>query len=350
MKHRPDDGIGRREALTRLSAGAGGAALAPAAGGLALGGGLATAGAACAQTGGETAPRDPGHRLREMLSGDSPVLCPGAFDVLSARLIVEMGFEAVLYGGSAGSAANFGLPDYGLASITELTEVAARIAGSVPVPVFADADDGGGSPLAVARAVRGYERGGLAAVMIEDHVQAKHLGEGGVLIETPRMQDRVRAAADARSGGLMLVARCDAVSVGLDESEAMDRGAAYAEAGADLLFFAGLAPERIGAVSEAAGRPVIASVHDTPLSTLRENRVPLVLYASQMLRLALGAMRRGLEHLREGAADADGPTWPGYADQVLPGEDYTTLIESDCWRADARRYNLVDETGRQIRG
>lgn len=350
MKHRPDDGIGRREAMTRISAGAGGAVLAPAAGGLALGGGLASAGAAGAQTGGETAPRDPGHRLREMLSGGSPVLCPGAFDVLSARLIVEMGFEAVLYGGSAGSAANFGLPDYGLASITELTEVAARIAGNVPVPVFADADDGGGSPLAVARAVRGYERGGLAAVMIEDHVQAKHLGEGGVLIETPRMQDRVRAAADARSGGLMLVARCDAVSVGLDESEARDRGAAYAEAGADLLFFAGLAPERIGAVSEAAGRPVIASVHDTPLSTLRDNGVPLVLYASQMLRLALGAMRRGLEHIREGAADADGPTWPGYAEQALPGDDYTTLIESDRWRADARRYNLVDETGRQVRG
>lgn len=350
MKHRPDDGIGRREAMTRISAGAGGAVLAPAAGGLALGSGLATAGAAGAQTGGETAPRDPGHRLREMLSGGSPVLCPGAFDVLSARLIVEMGFEAVLYGGSAGSAANFGLPDYGLASITELTEVAARIAGNVPVPVFADADDGGGSPLAVARAVRGYERGGLAAVMIEDHVQAKHLGEGGVLIETPRMQDRVRAAADARSGGLMLVARCDAVSVGLDESEARDRGAAYAEAGADLLFFAGLAPERIGAVSEAAGRPVIASVHDTPLSTLRDNGVPLVLYAGQMLRLALGAMRRGLEHIREGAADADGPAWPGYAEQALPGDDYTTLIESDRWRADARRYNLVDETGRQVRG
>lgn len=355
MKHRPDDGIGRREAMTRLSAGAGSAVLAPAAGGLALaGGGLATAGAACAQTGqetgGETAARDPGDRLREMLSRGSPVICPGAFDVISARLIVEMGFEAVLYGGSAGSAANFGLPDYGLASVTELTEVASRIAGSVPVPVFADADDGGGSPLAVARAVRGYERGGLAAVMIEDHVQAKHLGEGGVLIETARMQDRVRAAADARSGGLMLVARCDAVSVGLDESEAEDRGAAYAEAGADLLFFAGLAPERIGAVSEAAGRPVIASVHDTPLSTLRENRVPLVLYAGQMLRLALGAMRRGLEHIRDSAAEADGPTWPGYAEQALPGEDYTALIESDRWRADARRYNLVDEAGRQVRG
>ena len=186
--------------------------------------------------------------------------------------------------------------------------------------------------------------------MIEDHVQAKHLGEGGVLIERDRMQDRIRAAADARSGGMMLVARCDAVSIGLEEAEAMDRGAAYGEAGADLLFFAGLAPERIGAVSEAAGRPVIASVHDTPLSTLRENGVPLVLYAGQLLRLALGAMRRGLEHIRDGAADADGPTWPGYADQALPAEDYTTLIRSEEWRADARRYNLVDASGRQVRG
>lgn len=345
MKTVPEPGIGRREAMTRLSAGAGGAVLGSAGGGLA-----ATAGAACSGAGREGAEAsDMGGRLRSLLSGATPVLCPGAFDVLSARLIVEMGFEAVLYGGSAGSAANYGLPDYGLASITELIDTASRIAGSVPVPVFADADDGGGSPLAVARAVRGYERGGLAAVMIEDHVQAKHLGEGGVLIERDRMQDRIRAAADARSGGLMLVARCDAVSIGLEETEAMERGAAYGEAGADLLFFAGLAPERIGAVSEAAGRPVIASVHDTPLSTLRENRVPLVLYAGQLLRLALGAMRRGLEHIRDGAG-ADGPTWPGYADQALPAEDYTTLIRSEDWRADARRYNLVDSTGRQVRG
>ena len=346
MKTVPEPGIGRREAMTRLSAGAGGAVLGSAGGGLA-----ATAGAACSGAGREGAEAsDMGGRLRSLLSGATPVLCPGAFDVLSARLIVEMGFEAVLYGGSAGSAANYGLPDYGLASITELIDTASRIAGSVPVPVFADADDGGGSPLAVARAVRGYERGGLAAVMIEDHVQAKHLGEGGVLIERDRMQDRIRAAADARSGGLMLVARCDAVSIGLEETEAMERGTAYGEAGADLLFFAGLAPERIGAVSEAAGRPVIASVHDTPLSTLRENRVPLVLYAGQLLRLALGAMRRGLEHIRDGAAEADGPTWPGYADQALPAEDYTTLIRSEEWRADARRYNLVDSTGRQVRG
>lgn len=346
MKTVPEPGIGRREAMTRLSAGAGGAVLGSAGGGLA-----ATAGAACSGAGQEGAEAsDMGGRLRSLLSGATPVLCPGAFDVLSARLIVEMGFQAVLYGGSAGSAANYGLPDYGLASITELIDTASRIAGSVPVPVFADADDGGGSPLAVARAVRGYERGGLAAVMIEDHVQAKHLGEGGVLIERDRMQDRIRAAADARSGGLMLVARCDAVSIGLEETEAMERGAAYGEAGADLLFFAGLAPERIGAVSEAAGRPVIASVHDTPLSTLRENGVPLVLYAGQLLRLALGAMRRGLEHIRDGAAEADGPTWPGYADQALPTEDYTTLIRSEEWRADARRYNLVDSTGRQVRG
>lgn len=346
MKTVPEPGIGRREAMTRLSAGAGGAVLGSAGGGLA-----ATAGAACSGAGQEGAEAsDMGGRLRSLLSAGAPVLCPGAFDVLSARLIVEMGFGAVLYGGSAGSAANYGLPDYGLASITELIDTASRIAGSVPVPVFADADDGGGSPLAVARAVRGYERGGLAAVMIEDHVQAKHLGEGGVLIERDRMQDRIRAAADARSGGLMLVARCDAVSIGLEETEAMERGAAYGEAGADLLFFAGLAPERIGAVSEAAGRPVIASVHDTPLSTLRENGVPLVLYAGQLLRLALGAMRRGLEHIRDGAAEADGPTWPGYADQALPAEDYTTLIRSEEWRADARRYNLVDSTGRQVRG
>ena len=180
--------------------------------------------------------------------------------------------------------------------------------------------------------------------MIEDHVQAKHLGEGGVLLEVGAMQDKIRAAVDARKTGMMLVARCDSVSIGQSEAEATERGAAYVEAGADLLFFAGLPPESMGAVAEAAGRPVIASVHDTPMATLRENRVPLVLYSGQMLRLALGAMRQGLQDIHDGA------TWPGYADRALPGDTYQTLIQSGKWREDARRYNLVDENGRQVRG
>ncbi len=327
-------GIGRREAMRRLSTGAGATALAGTTG--------AAAGAACAPA--EAPATDMGQRFRQMLAGDDPVICPGAFDVISARLIVEMGFESVLIGGSAGSAANLGLPDYGLASITELIDVSARIADAVPVPVFADADDGGGSPLAIARAVRGFERGGLAAVMIEDHVQAKHIGEGGILLETDAMADRVRAAADARKTGMMLVARCDAVSVGLSEQEAMDRGAAYVEAGADLLFFAGLPPERIGAVAGASGAPAIASVHDTPVGTLKENGVPLVLYAGQLLRLALGAMKQGLQDIHDGA------TWPNYAERALPGDEYQALIRSGDWRDAARRYNLVDESGRQVRG
>ncbi len=316
--------IGRRRAIQGLAAGS-----------AAIAGGVRAA---------QSASGDMGTRFQEMLAGPDPVICPGAFDAISARLIVENGFDAVLIGGSAGSAANLGVPDYGLASITELIEVSARIADSVPVPVFADADDGGGSPLAVARATRGFERAGLAAMMIEDHVQAKHLGEGGVLVDAPGMQDRVRAAADARSGGMMLVARCDAVSIGLSEAEAIDRGAAYVEAGADLLFFAGLAPERLGPVSQACGRPAIASVHDTPMETLRENGVPLVLYAGQLLRLALGAMQRGLDDIKNGA------TWPGYAERALPGDAYQRLIRSGEWRDRARRYNLVNASGRQTRG
>ncbi len=321
--------MGRRRVLQGLAAATGGATLA---------GERASAKTSQVDSG------DMGTRFRRMLAGPDPVICPGAFDVISARLIVENGFDSVLLGGSAGSAARLGVPDYGLASITELIEVSARIADSVPVPVFADADDGGGSPLAVARAVRGFERAGLAAVMIEDHVQAKHLGDGGVLVDAPGMRDRVRAAADVRTGGMMLVARCDAVAIGLGESEAIERGAAYAEAGADLLFFAGLPPERIGSVSRACGRPVIASVHDTPQSTLRDNGVPLILYAGQLLRLALGAMQRGLQDIREGAA------WPRYAERALSGEVYQRLIRSGEWREQARRYNLVDGSGRQVRG
>ena len=205
-----------------------------------------------------------GARMRSLVSRPEPVMCPGGYEILSARLIESHGFEAMVVGGSACAASMHGVPDYGLVSITELIELAARIAGAVDIPVLADADDGGGSPLNVYRAVQGFERAGIAAVMIEDHVQVKHVGGEGELVPTSAMADKVKAAVDARRRDTIVLARADSVSVGESAEAAIERGVAYAEAGADMLFFAGMGLEDCPPAAEAVQKPLGVTLILTP--------------------------------------------------------------------------------------
>jgi len=274
-------------------------------------------------------------RMRSLVSRAAPVMCPGAYDVLSARLIELHGFEAMVVGGSACSASMYGVPDYGLVSITELIELAARIAGAVEIPVLADADDGGGSPLNVYRAMQGFERAGIAAVMIEDHVQVKHVGGEGELVPTHVMADKVKAAVDARRGDTIVLARADSVSVGESVEAAIERGVAYAEAGADMLFFAGMALEDCPRAADAAQKPLMTTVRDTPLDILKRQKITLAVYAAHALQLALGAADRGLAELKRNARI------DGFRDHAIDGETYSKLLRSDEERTRARKYHLT---------
>lgn len=278
----------------------------------------------------------PGSRMRRLLERPQPLMCPGGYDVLSARLIQESGFEAMVVGGSACAASMHGVPDYGLVSITELIELCGRIAEAVEIPVLADADDGGGSPLNVYRAVRGFERAGLAAVMIEDHVQVKHLGGEGELIPKASMVDKVKAAVDARTDpGLVVLARADSVAIGETPEQAIERGGAYADAGADMIFFAGMKLSDCRRAREEVARPLMTTVNDTPLSELQANGIGLAVYAAQALSLALGAAYRGLRELKAKARIEN------YSQQALPGDVYGRLVGSEAERARARKYRLI---------
>ncbi len=276
-----------------------------------------------------------GVRMRSLVSRAAPVMCPGGYDVLSARLIELHGFEAMVVGGSACSASMYGIPDYGLVSITELIELAARIAGAVEIPVLADADDGGGSPLNVYRAMQGFERAGIAAVMIEDHVQVKHVGGEGELVPTHVMADKVKAAVDARQGDTIVLARADSVSVGESVEAAIERGVAYAEAGADMLFFAGMALEDCPRAADAAQKPLMTTVRDTPLDVLERQKITLAVYAAHALQLALGAADRGLAELKRNARI------DSFRDRAIDGETYSKLLRSDEERTRAREYHLT---------
>ncbi|MBI5854843.1 MAG: methylisocitrate lyase [Nitrospirae bacterium] len=175
-------------------------------------------------------------RLRELIARQTVVM-PGAFNALTAMQIEQAGFQALYVSGAALSAAR-GVPDVGLLSLTEMAADAGTIARSVAIPALADADTGYGPPLNVMRAVTEFERAGLAAIQLEDQDNPKKCGHlpGKQVVPASEMVSKVRAAVQARRDpSFMIVARTDARAVhGLEE--AVRRGIAYVEAGADALF------------------------------------------------------------------------------------------------------------------
>jgi 2,3-dimethylmalate lyase len=182
--------------------------------------------------------RAPRARLRDLVEGSTPLLAPGAYDALSARLVEQAGFDAVYMTGFGTTASLIGRPDVGLLSGAEMVDNARRIVSAVDVPVIADADTGYGNAINVVRTVQLYEQAGVAGIQLEDQVMPKKCGHmsGKLLIGTDEMCGKLRAAVEARRDpDLLVIARTDAVAVtGTDD--AIARARAFAEAGADVLF------------------------------------------------------------------------------------------------------------------
>ncbi len=176
-------------------------------------------------------------RLRALLARPQMLIAPGAYDCITARMIEQAGFDAVYMTG-AGTAATLGFPDYGLTTMTEMAGNAGRIADAVKVPVIADADTGFGNELNVTRAVREYERRGVAGMHIEDQAFPKKCGhlENKTVIDRDAYVNKIRAAAGAKeSPDFLIIARTDArASLGMDEAIARVNEAL--EAGADMAF------------------------------------------------------------------------------------------------------------------
>jgi 2-methylisocitrate lyase-like PEP mutase family enzyme len=276
-------------------------------------------------------------RLRHLLEGAEPVLSPSAYDVLSARLIEQMGFPLITVGGSAVSAEHM-IPDVGLITISELIDFAGNIAENVDVPVFADCDDGGGSPINVYRAMRSAEKYGIAAVMYEDTVTIKHLGGYSDLISKDQMSDKIKAAAEARQKGTVIIARTDALAEQRSMQEALDRGAACAEAGADVIFFAGMRPADTAKARDVVNRPLMSTVGGaTTPAMLKEARISLGVYASQLLQIGLGAAYQALQELKTTGVMTNS------AKRSIPSDILQKLTNSQEVTARARKYNLVSK-------
>ena len=270
--------------------------------------------------------------LRAHLSSGQPLVLPGASDAAGAMLIERAGFAAAYATGAGISNAQFGLPDIGLVSQTEIVAQLQRMFAATGVPLVVDIDTGYGTAASLALA-RQAEQAGASALQLEDQAFPKRCGhfDGHTLIESQEMQAKIAAAAAARQdAGLLLIARTDARGVlGLDE--ALRRGHAYLEAGADALFLE--APrsleemERIG--REFAGVPLVANMVEggkTPSSSVEELHAmgfSIQLFANFLMRAMLHAGQQALAHL------ATAGETESYMDRLLSWQDRQSLFRLD---------------------
>lgn len=255
----------------------------------------------------------PTTKLRQLLASGRTVVAPGVFDGLSARLAEQAGFPAVYASGGA-IARSAGIPDLGLLSLSEIVARLETIADAVTVPVIADADTGYGNALNVQRAVRAFERTGVAALHLEDQTFPKKCGhyEDKGLVPVAEMAQKLKAARDALSDqDFIIIARTDAIAVE-GFAAALDRAGAYGEAGADVIFVeAPTSEEEIAAVARRfPGWKLINMFQGgktplLPVARLEALGYNIVIIPSDLQRAAIKAMQRALECIaRDGSTAA----------------------------------------------
>ena len=239
-------------------------------------------------------------RLRELLAAPGPLLAPGAYDALSARIVEAAGFGAVYMTGFGVAASLLGRPDVGLLTQTEMVDQARRIVQAVSIPVIADADTGYGNPINVMRTVQEYEQAGVAAIHLEDQVTPKRCGhmDGKELISAAEMVRKLEAAVAARqSPDFVIIARTDARAVeGLPA--ALERAQRYRDAGADILFVeAPQSAEEIATIAQHfSDVPLlfnwaIGKTPPMPLERLRDLGFRLIIFPSTLLFAAFQTMQ-----------------------------------------------------------
>jgi 2-methylisocitrate lyase-like PEP mutase family enzyme len=249
----------------------------------------------------------PAVALRERLAAPRPLLLPGCSDALTARIAVDVGFEAVYATGAGISNAMLGLPDVGLATMTEMVDQVRRICDAVDVPVVADMDTGYGNAVNARRAIRAFETAGVAAVQVEDQVFPKRCGHfaGKDVIPVAEMRSKLLAVLEGRRNpATVVIARTDAIAVEGAEA-AIERANLYAELGADVIFVeAPPTDELLAELPRRIDAPLLANMVEggvTPIHSVAELAAMgyrVVLYANTALRIGMRAVRSALTTLR----------------------------------------------------
>ena len=255
----------------------------------------------------KTTPAEKRRVFRERLASGELLQFPGAFNPLSAKLIQAKGFDGVYISGAV-LAADLGLPDIGLTTLTEVAGRGEQIARMTDLPALIDADTGFGEPMNLARTVQTLEDAGVAGLHIEDQINPKRCGhlDGKGIVDDDTAIKRIKAAADARRDeNLLIMARTD-IRANDGLQAAIDRAKMLVDAGADAIF-----PEAMKDLSEfeamrkALDVPLLANMTEFGQSELFTKQqladvgMNIVIYPVSLLRLAMGSAMRGLDSLAE---------------------------------------------------
>ena len=272
--------------------------------------------------------------LRKLLKTNKPILVPGIYDALSAKIAQQVGFEAVFHTGYGTAATLLGVPDIGLVSFSEMKERVSNICNSIDIPVVADADTGYGNSLNTMRTVKDYIRSGASGLILEDQAWPKKCGhmKGKAVIPLDEMESKIKAASQSRKeekSDLVIVGRTDSLAIeGVDQ--AIDRVKRYHKAGADVLFIE--APDKIDELELIAKQvklPLLLNQLEggrTPLITMEQAKkigFKIILFPLTSLYSSTKAMFDSLSYLKKHQTSV------GIEDQLLTFDKFNKIVNYD---------------------
>lgn len=246
--------------------------------------------------------------LKSLAEARRGVIVPGAFNALSAKVIEDLGFEAIYITGAGVTNMWFGMPDQGFMGLAEIADHTARIRDAVSLPLIVDADTGFGNALNVRHTVRTLERAGADCIQFEDQIAPKRCGHfsGKDVIPLDEAVNKIKAAVDARQDpDLLIMARTDAAATQGFEA-AVERAQRFAEAGADILFVEAVTQaDEVRALPGRLSKPQLMNMvigGKTPIfnaEQLGKLGYGIVLYANAALQGAVSGMQKSLSVLRD---------------------------------------------------
>ena len=248
------------------------------------------------------APATMGARFRALLNGPEPLICPGAHDALTARLIEIHGFKSLFIGSSVVNQALLALPDQAVVTVSEIIDYDSIIASNVDIPVLADVDDFGTTPLNVYRFAKEAERRGIGCAAFDDRMPLNRATAYSVpgVYPKARMIDNIHAAADARTD-MVLIARCLAPTPNNSYTEMLDRAVAYAEAGADAVWIGLPTTQDYVKAAGMIKKPLMATIGGANMpataAAMKAARIAVGNVGS-MVNIALGAIDKALVELK----------------------------------------------------
>ncbi|WP_426304101.1 isocitrate lyase/PEP mutase family protein [Acidovorax facilis] len=281
-------------------------------------------------------------QLKALAQARHGVIVPGAFNALSARVVADLGFEAIYITGAGVTNMWFGLPDQAFMGLTDIADHTARIREAVEhLPLIVDADTGFGNALNTYHAVRTLERAGADCIQLEDQVSPKRCGHfsGKEVISTEEMLGKIKAAVDARRDpDTLILARTDACATQGFEA-AVERAQRFQEAGADILFVEAVTSlDEIRALPQRLAAPQLMNMvigGKTPITSAEELAAlgyGLVLYANAALQGAVAGMQKALNVLRDTQRIDEDPAL------VVPFAERQRLVQKMAWDALEEKY------------